>query len=92
MTGLRGNTRVIIELLMSTFKAVAFGAGSFTYFQYEAGQRIPEVTVTAFCNHSAECVKNRSRKNPVKVKEERGNTHFVSGRLELAKLLALLVD
>ncbi len=35
---------------MGTFKAVAVGAGYFSHFQYEAWQRIPEVTVTAFCN------------------------------------------
>jgi predicted dehydrogenase len=39
---------------MSTFKAVAIGAGYFSHFQYEAWQRIPEVTVTAFCNRNAE--------------------------------------
>ena len=39
---------------MSTFKAVAVGAGYFSHFQYEAWQRIPEVTVTAFCNRNAE--------------------------------------
>jgi predicted dehydrogenase len=42
---------------MSSFKAVAVGAGYFSYFQYEAWQRIPEVTVTAFCNRSAERAK-----------------------------------
>ena len=39
---------------MNTFKAVAVGAGYFSHFQYEAWQRIPEVTVTAFCNRNAE--------------------------------------
>ncbi|MEA3225475.1 MAG: Gfo/Idh/MocA family oxidoreductase, partial [Planctomycetota bacterium] len=42
---------------MSTFKAVAVGAGYFSHFQYEAWQRIPEVTVTAFCNRNAERAK-----------------------------------
>jgi predicted dehydrogenase len=39
---------------MSTFKAVAVGAGYFSYYQYEAWNRIPEVMVTAFCNRNAE--------------------------------------
>lgn len=39
---------------MNSFKAVAVGAGYFSYFQYEAWQRIPEVTVTAFCNRNAD--------------------------------------
>ncbi len=39
---------------MSTFKAVAVGAGYFSHFQYEAWQRIPEVTVTAFCNRDTD--------------------------------------
>jgi predicted dehydrogenase len=38
---------------MNTFKAVAVGAGYFSHFQYEAWQRISEVTVTAFCNRDA---------------------------------------
>jgi predicted dehydrogenase len=42
---------------MSSFKAVAVGAGYFSHFQYEAWQRIPEVTVTAFCNRNAERAK-----------------------------------
>lgn len=42
---------------MSTFKAVAVGAGYFSHFQYEAWQRIPEVMVTAFCNRNAERAK-----------------------------------
>ena len=37
--------------------AVAVGAGYFSHFQYEAWQRIPEVTVTAFCNRNAERAK-----------------------------------
>jgi len=39
---------------MSNLKAVAVGAGYFSHFQYEAWQRIPEVTVTAFCNRNPE--------------------------------------
>ncbi|MHC4175332.1 MAG: Gfo/Idh/MocA family protein [Planctomycetota bacterium] len=42
---------------MSTFKAVAAGAGYFSHFQYEAWQRIPEVTVTAFCNRNTDRAK-----------------------------------
>ena len=42
---------------MSTFKAVAVGAGYFSHFQYEAWQRIPEVTVTAFCNRNTDRAK-----------------------------------
>ncbi len=42
---------------MSSFKAVAVGAGYFSHFQYEAWERIPEVTVTAFCNRNAERAK-----------------------------------
>ena len=42
---------------MNSFKAVAVGAGYFSYFQYEAWNRIPEVTVTAFCNRNAERAK-----------------------------------
>jgi len=47
---------------MSSFKAVAVGAGYFSHFQYEAWQRIPEVTVTAFCNRNVE------RAKPIKEK------------------------
>jgi len=43
---------------MSMFKAVAVGAGYFSHFQYEAWQRIPEVTVTAFCNRNAKRAKH----------------------------------
>jgi predicted dehydrogenase len=39
---------------MKTFKAVAVGAGYFSHFQYEAWERIPEVTVAAFCNRNAQ--------------------------------------
>ncbi len=42
---------------MSKFKAVAVGAGYFSHFQYEAWQRIPEVTVTALCNRHIERAK-----------------------------------
>jgi len=38
------------------------GTGYFSYFQYEAWQRIPEVTVTAFCN------RNTERAKPIKEK------------------------
>ena len=48
--------------MRSSFKAVAVGAGYFSYFQYEAWQRIPEVTVTAFCN------RNTERAKPIKEK------------------------
>lgn len=44
---------------MSTFKAVAVGAGYFSHFQYEAWGRIPEVDVTAFCN------RNENRAKPI---------------------------
>jgi len=47
---------------MSSFKAVAVGAGYFSHFQYEAWQRISEVTVTAFCNRNVE------RAKPIKEK------------------------
>lgn len=39
---------------MSTFKAVAVGAGYFSHYQYEAWSRIPEVMLTAFCNRDPE--------------------------------------
>lgn len=39
---------------MSTFKAVAVGAGYFSHYQYEAWSRIPEVSLTAFCNRDPE--------------------------------------
>ncbi len=42
---------------MSTFKAVAVGAGYFSHFQYEAWQRVPEVAITAFCNRNKERAK-----------------------------------
>ena len=42
---------------MSTFKAVAIGAGYFSHFQYEAWQRIPEVEITAFCNRNMDRAK-----------------------------------
>jgi predicted dehydrogenase len=35
---------------MAQFKGVCVGAGYFSHFQYEAWQRIPEVTITAMCN------------------------------------------
>ncbi len=44
---------------MSTFKAVAIGAGYFSHFQYEAWQRIPEVAIIAFCN------RNKDRAKPI---------------------------
>ena len=39
---------------MAQFKGVCVGAGYFSHFQYEAWQRIPEVTITALCNRNAE--------------------------------------
>ena len=39
---------------MSTFKAVVVGAGYFSHYQYEAWSRIPEVSLTAFCNRDPE--------------------------------------
>ncbi len=47
---------------MGTFKAVAVGAGYFSHYQYEAWGRIPEVTLTAFCNrdpHRARVITDR---------------------------------
>ncbi len=38
---------------MTQFKGVCVGAGYFSHFQYEAWQRIPEVTITALCNRDA---------------------------------------
>lgn len=38
---------------MTTFKGVCIGAGYFSPFQYEAWNRIPEVTITALCNRDA---------------------------------------
>ena len=38
---------------MPQFKGVCVGAGYFSHFQYEAWQRIPEVTITAMCNRDA---------------------------------------
>jgi predicted dehydrogenase len=35
---------------MAQLKGVCVGAGYFSHFQYEAWQRIPEVTITALCN------------------------------------------
>ena len=35
---------------MAQLKGVGIGAGYFSHFQYEAWQRIPEVTITALCN------------------------------------------
>ncbi len=42
---------------MSKLKAVAVGAGYFSHYQYDAWRRIPEVTVTAFCNRDPERAK-----------------------------------
>jgi len=42
---------------MAQFKGVCVGAGYFSHFQYEAWQRIPEVTITAMCNRNAERAK-----------------------------------
>ena len=39
---------------MSSYKGVCIGAGYFSHFQYEAWQRIPEVTITAMCNRDKE--------------------------------------
>ena len=39
---------------MAQFKGVCVGAGYFSHFQYEAWQRIPEVTITAMCNRNSE--------------------------------------
>lgn len=35
---------------MARFRGICVGAGYFSHFQYEAWQRIPEVTITATCN------------------------------------------
>jgi predicted dehydrogenase len=35
---------------MSKFRGVCIGAGYFSHFQYDAWDRIPEVTITAMCN------------------------------------------
>ena len=42
---------------MTQFKGVCVGAGYFSHFQYEAWQRIPEVTITAMCNRDADRAK-----------------------------------
>ncbi len=39
---------------MAQFKGVCVGAGYFSHFQYEAWQRIDEVTITAMCNRNPE--------------------------------------
>jgi predicted dehydrogenase len=39
---------------MSQLRGVCIGAGYFSKFQYEAWNRIPEVTITAMCNRNAE--------------------------------------
>ena len=39
---------------MSKLKGVCIGAGYFSKFQYEAWNRIPEVTIAAMCNRNAE--------------------------------------
>lgn len=39
---------------MERLKAVAIGAGYFSQYHYEAWQRMPEVHVTALCNHHLE--------------------------------------
>jgi len=60
---------------MSKFKAVAVGAGYFSHFQYEAWQRIPEVTVTAICNRNPERAKA--------IMEEYGISHHYSDYREM---------
>lgn len=60
---------------MSTFKAVAVGAGYFSHFQYEAWQRIPEVAITAFCN------RNKDRAKPIT--ERYGITHHYTDYREM---------
>jgi len=70
---------------MSTFKAVAVGAGYFSHFQYEAWERIPEVTVTAFCN--------RSEKRAKPIMENYGiPRHYVDYREMLEKEKPDFVD
>ncbi|RPI29305.1 MAG: gfo/Idh/MocA family oxidoreductase [Acidobacteria bacterium] len=47
---------------MQKLKGVCIGAGYFSYFQYEAWQRIPEVAITAFSNRDqarAQSIKDR---------------------------------
>ena len=39
---------------MAPFKGVCVGAGYFSHFQYDAWNRIPEVTITAMCNRNRE--------------------------------------
>jgi predicted dehydrogenase len=39
---------------MSELKGVCAGAGYFSFYQYEAWKRIPEVAITAFCNRDSE--------------------------------------
>ncbi len=39
---------------MAQFKGVCVGAGYFSHFQYEAWQRIDEVTITGMCNRNPE--------------------------------------
>ena len=70
---------------MSTFKAVAVGAGYFSHFQYEAWQRIPEVTVTAFCNRDTD----RARQ----IREKYGiESHYTDYREMLEKEKPDFVD
>ena len=38
---------------MSQLKGVCIGAGYFSKFQYEAWNRIPEVSIAAMCNRNA---------------------------------------
>ena len=70
---------------MSTFKAVAVGAGYFSHFQYEAWQRIPEVTVTAFCNRDTERAKQIMERHSIK-------SHYTDYREMLQKEKPDFVD
>jgi predicted dehydrogenase len=42
---------------MQRLKGVGIGAGYFSKFQYDAWQRIPEVEITALCNHNVQRAK-----------------------------------
>ncbi len=70
---------------MSIFKAVAVGAGYFSHFQYEAWQRIPEVTVTAFCNRDKDRAKQIMEKYGIE-------SHYTDYRKMLEKEKPDFVD
>lgn len=70
---------------MKQLKGVGIGAGYFSPFQYEAWQRIPEVQITALCNHNAE------RAEPL-MKKFRISRHYTDYREMMEKEKPDFVD